>query len=61
MHSDAGLPAEDTLDLVEFADLEIEKEIGRGSFGVVHKATYFGAEVAVKQFKYANCQKKVGK
>eukprot|EP00026_Physarum_polycephalum_P004200 Phypoly_transcript_04217.p1 GENE.Phypoly_transcript_04217~~Phypoly_transcript_04217.p1 ORF type:complete len:455 (-),score=61.96 Phypoly_transcript_04217:139-1503(-) len=51
MHSDAGLPSEDTLDVVDFADLEIEKEIGKGSFGVVHKATYFGAEVAVKQFK----------
>lgn len=54
MHSDAGLPSQEALDLIDFADLEIEKEIGRGSFGVVHKAMYFGAEVAVKQFRYVN-------
>lgn len=50
---DAGLPSEEALELIDFHDLEIEREVGRGTFGVVHKATYFGADVAVKQFKYS--------
>jgi hypothetical protein len=53
MLADSGLPAQEALDMIEFGDLQIEKEIGKGSFGVVHKATYFGADVAVKQFRYS--------
>jgi len=32
-----------------YDDLEIENEIGRGAFGKVYKAMYFGTEVAVKK------------
>ena len=34
---------------IDYKDLKIEKEIGRGSFGVVYKATWRESEVAVKQ------------
>jgi hypothetical protein len=46
-----GLPTEE-LDNIEFSDLVIEKEIGKGSYGTVYKAHFFGVEVAVKQIKY---------
>ncbi|KAL6074487.1 LISK family protein kinase [Balamuthia mandrillaris] len=34
---------------INYEDLEIEEEIGRGSFGCVYKGTYFGTEVAIKK------------
>eukprot|EP00005_Dracoamoeba_jomungandri_P005353 CAMPEP_0174254562 /NCGR_PEP_ID=MMETSP0439-20130205/3882_1 /TAXON_ID=0 /ORGANISM="Stereomyxa ramosa, Strain Chinc5" /LENGTH=654 /DNA_ID=CAMNT_0015336225 /DNA_START=52 /DNA_END=2013 /DNA_ORIENTATION=+ len=33
---------------IDYSELEIEKEIARGSFGVVEKGTFRGTEVAVK-------------
>ncbi|KYQ94026.1 LISK family protein kinase [Tieghemostelium lacteum] len=42
-----GLP-ENELDTINFSDLVFEKEVGRGSFGQVSKASYFGSDVAVK-------------
>ncbi|GAM18822.1 hypothetical protein SAMD00019534_019970 [Acytostelium subglobosum LB1] len=47
-----GLPTsshDDDLFTIEFDDLVMEtKPIGKGSFGLVQKASYFGTEVAVK-------------
>ncbi|KAK5574639.1 hypothetical protein RB653_009892 [Dictyostelium firmibasis] len=34
---------------IDFSDLVMDVEIGRGSFGQVQKASYFGTDVAVKQ------------
>jgi len=34
--------------VIPYADIEIEKEIGKGAYGKVYKATYDGREVAVK-------------
>lgn len=52
-HHEQGLPTEE-LDNIEFSDIVIEKEIGKGSYGTVYKATFFGVEVAVKQIKYVS-------
>lgn len=36
---------------VNYSELTLEGKIGEGSFGVVHKATFRGAQVAVKQMR----------
>lgn len=36
---------------VKYDELKIESKVGEGSFGVVHKATFRGAQVAVKQMR----------
>jgi hypothetical protein len=36
---------------VKFEEIKLESRIGEGSFGVVHKATFRGAQVAVKQMR----------
>ncbi len=36
---------------VKFDEIKLESQIGEGSFGVVHKATFRGAQVAVKQMR----------
>jgi serine/threonine protein kinase len=36
---------------VKFEEIKLESQIGEGSFGVVHKATFRGAQVAVKQMR----------
>lgn len=36
---------------VKFDEIKLESKIGEGSFGVVHKATFRGAQVAVKQMR----------
>ncbi|EFA86434.1 LISK family protein kinase [Heterostelium album PN500] len=45
-----GLPPSKGDDIfgIDYADLVLENVIGRGSFGQVQKASYFGTEVAVK-------------
>ena len=39
------------------AEIKFGEEIGRGTFGVVHKATWLGTDVAVKVFKLRNLRK----
>ncbi|KAJ1420702.1 kinase-like domain-containing protein, partial [Ochromonadaceae sp. CCMP2298] len=36
---------------VDWSEIHIEATVGEGSFGVVHKATFRGAQVAVKQMR----------
>jgi hypothetical protein len=36
---------------VKFEEIKLESKVGEGSFGVVHKATFRGAQVAVKQMR----------
>ncbi|RYH22699.1 hypothetical protein EON65_18835 [archaeon] len=36
---------------VKFDEIKLESKIGEGSFGIVHKATFRGAQVAVKQMR----------
>lgn len=36
---------------VKFEEIKLESQIGEGSFGVVHRATFRGAQVAVKQMR----------
>jgi hypothetical protein len=36
---------------VKFEEIKLEQKVGEGSFGVVHKATFRGASVAVKQMR----------
>lgn len=36
---------------VKFEEIKLESKIGEGSFGVVHKATFRGAQVAVKMMR----------
>lgn len=43
-----GIPDEDIWS-IDFADLEFQKEIARGSFGKVYKGSYLGVDVAIKQ------------
>eukprot|EP01097_Dermamoeba_algensis_P000679 TRINITY_DN1240_c0_g3_i2.p1 TRINITY_DN1240_c0_g3~~TRINITY_DN1240_c0_g3_i2.p1 ORF type:complete len:496 (-),score=168.91 TRINITY_DN1240_c0_g3_i2:34-1521(-) len=47
-----GIP--DFEDSIAFEDLILEDEIGKGAFGVVMKANYFGTMVAVKQVTNQN-------
>jgi len=44
-----GLPNIDDSWLIKRSHLKIQEEIGKGAFGVVYKAEYFGIDVAVKQ------------
>lgn len=36
---------------VKYDEIKLESKVGEGSFGVVHKATFRGAQVAVKQMR----------
>ncbi len=36
---------------VKYSEIKIEEQVGQGSFGVVYKATYRGAQVALKKMK----------
>eukprot|EP00981_Chlorochromonas_danica_P015381 scaffold11846_cov149-Ochromonas_danica.AAC.12 len=36
---------------VKFDEIKLESKVGEGSFGIVHKATFRGAQVAVKQMR----------
>lgn len=40
---------------IAFEDLIIEAEVGKGGFGTVYKASYFGTSVAVKQIPNPSC------
>ncbi len=40
--------------IINFADLKIDKELGRGGFGVVHQGTWRFNPVAIKQLLVAN-------
>jgi len=43
-----GLVIDEELWNISYDDLNFEKEIGHGSFGVVYKGEYFGTPVAIK-------------
>lgn len=44
---------DDTLDIVDYADLQMQEVLGQGASGEVYKAVWKGQEVAVKMFKGA--------
>jgi len=51
-----GLPDIDELWSIKRNHLQIREEIGKGAFGVVYKADFFGIDVAVKQLGNANME-----
>lgn len=36
---------------MDYAELRLEGRVGEGSFGIVYRATFRGAQVAVKQMR----------
>ena len=37
---------------IDFSDLQVTHQLGEGSFGIVYRGEYRGADVAVKKLKY---------
>jgi len=51
-----GLPDIDALWHIKRQHLHIREEIGKGAFGTVYKADFFGIDVAVKQLGSSNAE-----
>eukprot|EP00494_Astrolonche_serrata_P031933 UN32202 len=50
-------PSVKQMDVIARSDLRILKKIGGGSFGTVHKATWLGSVVAVKEMNHISDDK----